>query len=236
MRFTLLTIVCLTMSLLAVPTTNAVICTTDTLRATVKLKISHHEDTTHLQKKSWWNTCPLTIRQSIYAEFFLLPSSSSSRMTAQKSNLPIIKKAPELAGLGTWLNGEPMTLASLRGKVVFIHFWTYTCYNCVNTLPHIQGYSVKYKDKPFILIGVHSPEFTFEKSLSNLTKAVRDRGLTYPIVQDNDFATWRAFENQYWPATYIIDAEGNIRYSHFGEKAYDEMDGVIAELLREIGA
>lgn len=150
--------------------------------------------------------------------------------------LPKLSRAPELAGLGEWFNSEPFTMASLKGKVVLVDFWTYSCINCIRTLPYIQGYWEKYKETDkFVLIGVHTPEFVFEKSPDNVRDAIERHGLTYPVVQDNDFKTWRAFANRYWPAKYLIDAEGYIRYTHFGEGAYEETDEAIAALLAEIG-
>lgn len=150
--------------------------------------------------------------------------------------LPNLGKAPEhFVGLGPWHNSEPFDLADLKGKVVLIDFWTYSCINCIRTLPYIEAYWQKYKDQPFVLIGVHTPEFTFEKSEGNVAKAIRNHGLTYPVAQDNDFGTWRSFSNRYWPAKYLIDAEGNVRYTHFGEGAYEETDEAIASLLKEIG-
>lgn len=150
--------------------------------------------------------------------------------------LPVLGKAPiSFVAPGTWHNSEPLELEKLRGKVVLIDFWTYSCINCIRTLPYIQGYWKKYKDTPFVLVGVHAPEFVFEKSDANVAAAIRKYGLTYPVVQDNDFGTWNAFRNRYWPAKYLIDAEGNIRYVHFGEGAYEETDDAISKLLKEIG-
>jgi len=150
-------------------------------------------------------------------------------------SLPKISRAPELKSLEPWHNSEPFTMADLKGKVVLVDFWTYSCINCIRTLPYIQGYWEKYKDAPFVLLGVHSPEFVFEKSEANVAAAIKRHGLTYPIAQDNDFETWRAFANRYWPAKYLIDADGYVRYTHFGEGAYDETDKAIAALLEEIG-
>lgn len=150
--------------------------------------------------------------------------------------LPRLIRAPEFAGLGPWHNSEPFTLASLKGKVVLVDFWTYSCINCIRTLPYLQGYWEKFKETDkFILIGVHSPEFTFEKSQKNVAMAIQEHGLTYPSAQDNDFATWGAFANRYWPAKYLIDADGYIRYTHFGEGDYEETDLAIQSLLNEIG-
>ena len=156
----------------------------------------------------------------------LLPSGGSapSRM------------APELTGLDGWLNSDPFTLHDKRGQVVLIDFWTYTCVNCIRTLPYIKEWHDKYADKGLIILGVHAPEFEFEKLPENVAMARDDHGLEYPIAQDNDHATWRAFQNQFWPAKYLIDKEGEIRYEHFGEGAYVETEAQIRELLVEAGA
>lgn len=145
-------------------------------------------------------------------------------------------KAPEIIPGGVWFNSDQLTLGQLKGKVVIIDFWTYSCINCQRTLPYLRDWNEKYKDKGLVIIGVHAPEFEFEKSEKNVAQAIKDFGLTYPIVQDNDFATWRAYSNRYWPAKYFIDKEGYIRYHHFGEGAYDESEKVIQELLKEAGA
>jgi len=171
----------------------------------------------------------------------LFPSSETTPVSFSLTSmfppkLPKIIRAPEFVGLGPWHNSEPFTLASLKGKVVLVDFWTYSCINCIRTLPHIQGYWEKFKDTDtFVLIGVHTPEFTFEKSEKNVAKAISNHGLSYPVAHDNDFGTWKAFANRYWPAKYLIDAEGYIRYTHFGEGAYEETDRAIASLLQEAG-
>lgn len=163
-------------------------------------------------------------------------SSTSSSDTMNLPTLPNIIRAPEFAGLGPWHNSEPFTLESLKGKVVLIDFWTYSCINCIRTLPYVQGYWDKYKDTgKFVLLGVHTPEFTFEKLEKNVAMAITEHGLTYPVAQDNDFGTWSAFANRYWPAKYLIDANGVIRYEHFGEGDYEQTDRAIASLLQEIG-
>jgi len=145
-------------------------------------------------------------------------------------------KAPELIPGGVWFNSDPLTLADLKGKVVIVDFWTYSCINCQRTMPYLRAWYEKYSDKGLVIIGVHAPEFEFEKSEKNVAQAIKDFKLPYPIVQDNDFATWRAYNNRYWPAKYILDKEGYIRYTHFGEGAYDETEKVIQELLKETGA
>lgn len=145
------------------------------------------------------------------------------------------KKAPEIIPGGVWLNSKPLTLSDLKGKVVILDFWTYSCINCQRTFPYLKSWWGKYKDKGLVIIGVHSPEFEFEKDEENVRKAISDFGIKYPVVQDNNFETWNNYNNRYWPAKYIIDKEGFVRYSHFGEGAYDETEQVIVELLKETG-
>lgn len=179
------------------------------------------------------NTGYGTFANKLEESFFGGPGNDAP---ATDGKLPILGRAPlAFVNEGTWHNSEPLKLEDLRGKVVLIDFWTYSCINCIRTLPYVQGYQDKYKDAPFVLLGVHTPEFVFEKSEANVRDAVKRHGLTYAVAQDNDFGTWRAFANRYWPAKYLIDAEGYIRYAHFGEGAYDETDEAIASLLAEIG-
>jgi cytochrome c biogenesis protein CcdA/thiol-disulfide isomerase/thioredoxin len=156
---------------------------------------------------------------------------------AAGSKLPDLGLAPELAA-GNWLNtpgGEPLTLAELqdRNRVVLIDFWTYTCINCIRTLPYIRAWDSEYRDRGLTVIGVHAPEFSFEKETANVEDAIADNDLAYPVVQDNELATWTAFHNQYWPAKYLIDADGQIRYTHFGEGDYEETEAAIRSLLAE---
>jgi len=148
-----------------------------------------------------------------------------------KVELPNYGPAPELVGLQNWINSNPLTLADLRGKVVMIDFWTYSCINCIRTLPYLETWHEKYSDQGLVIIGVHAPEFQFEKKIENVQKAVNDRGLKYAVVQDNDFVTWRAYNNRYWPAKYIIDQKGDLRYYHFGEGEYEQTEKVINQLL-----
>jgi len=144
--------------------------------------------------------------------------------------------APELIQGGEWFNSKPLTLSELKGKVVLVDFWTYTCINCQRIFPYLKDWDKKYRDAGLIVIGVHSPEFEFEKSAKNVQQAIADFGLTYPIMQDNNFATWKVYKNQYWPAKYLIDKDGVIRYTHFGEGDYDETEEMIQKLLKETGA
>ena len=146
--------------------------------------------------------------------------------------------APEINYTGQqWVNSEPFLLSDMQaeGKVVLVDFWTYTCINCIRTLPYIKTWHDKYADHGLVILGVHTPEFEFEKVYENVVAASEKFGLEYPIVQDNEFNTWNAFRNRYWPAKYLIDHEGRIRYSHFGEGAYDETEVKIREILTEAG-
>jgi len=140
---------------------------------------------------------------------------------------------PDLSGATAWINSQPLTFASLRGKVVLVDFWTYSCINCLRTLPYIKAWNEKYKDSGLVIIGVHTPEFPFEKDEANVRKAVKDLGITYPVPMDNNYKIWRSFNNEYWPADYFIDATGAVRFHHFGEGAYDESEKQIRTLLEE---
>jgi len=141
--------------------------------------------------------------------------------------------APELKGLETWINSEPLHLADLKGKVVLVDFWTYSCINCIRTLPHLNDWYSKYKDDGLVIIGVHSPEFAFEKNIDNVKGAVGDYGIQYPVGLDNDFLTWQAYNNRYWPAEYFIDRDGYLRHYHFGEGDYQKNEEIIRQLLSE---
>jgi thiol-disulfide isomerase/thioredoxin len=139
--------------------------------------------------------------------------------------------APEFAGISNWFNSAPLKLADLRGKVVLVDFWTYGCVNCVNTLPHVTELYAKYRDRGLVVVGVHTPEFPFERSASNVQAALKRHGITYPVAQDNDSQTWNAYRNQYWPAQYIIDRNGKIVFQHDGEGQYEQIDRTIARLF-----
>jgi cytochrome c biogenesis protein CcdA/thiol-disulfide isomerase/thioredoxin len=141
---------------------------------------------------------------------------------------------PEFSGATTWINSPPLTPASLRGKVVLVDFWTYSCINCLRTLPYIKAWYGKYKDRGLVVIGVHTPEFPFEKDESNVRKTVHDLGISYPVAMDNNYAIWRRFDNEYWPAHYFIDATGRIRYHHYREGGYEESEKWIRSLLEEV--
>lgn len=149
--------------------------------------------------------------------------------------------APDFVTGGKWFNTStgsvqvPLTMKELRSKVVLVDFWTYTCINCIRTLPYLKSWHEKYKDKGLVVVGVHTPEFEFEKNPDNVSKALKDFKLTYPVMQDNDYATWQAYANHYWPAKYMVDKDGKIRYTHFGEGDYDQTEAMIQKLLSETG-
>jgi len=131
----------------------------------------------------------------------------------------------------TWLNSEPLTATSLRGRVVLVDFWTYSCVNWLRTLPYVSAWHERYRDRGLVVVGAHAPEFGFEHDLGNVRRAVAELGVRYPVVIDNDFAVWRAFENHYWPAVYLVDGDGRVRFQHFGEEAYDETERAIQQAL-----
>ncbi|HEX8745021.1 MAG TPA: cytochrome c biogenesis protein DipZ [Thermoleophilaceae bacterium] len=159
-------------------------------------------------------------------------------LRGRPSGLPDLAPAPEIRGTQRWFNtpgGRPLSLAALRGRrrVVLIDFWTYTCINCIRTLPEVTAWDRRYRDRGLTVIGVHTPEFPFEKDAGNVAAAIERHDIRYPVAQDNDFATWNAFANQYWPAKYLIDARGRVRYAHFGEGDYDATERAIRSLLAE---
>ena len=150
--------------------------------------------------------------------------------------LPVLGRAPPLAGAVAWLNSPPLTMAGLRGKVVLVDFWTYSCINCLRSIPYVRAWADKYRDKGLVVVGVHAPEFAFERDVANVRQAVARLKIDYPVAIDDDYAIWRAFDNRYWPADYLIDAQGRIRETHFGEGAYAETERSIQSLLVEAGA
>jgi len=140
-------------------------------------------------------------------------------------------QAPNFVRFGNWFNSPPLTIGGLRGKVVLVNFWTYGCVNCVNTLPHVTELYAKYKDQGLVVVGIHTPEFPFERSAGNVQAALKRHGITYPVAQDNDSQTWNAYSNRYWPAQYIVDRGGHIVYQHDGEGQYEQIDRTIKSLL-----
>ena len=142
-------------------------------------------------------------------------------------------KAPELIGIQEWINSEPLTIEGLKGSVVLVDFWTYTCINCIRTLPYLREWDQKYSDMGLVIIGVHTPEFEFEKEYGNLLNAVKKYNIQYPVVQDNNYATWNAYRNRFWPHKYLIDTDGFIRYEYIGEGGYEETERMIQRILME---
>jgi cytochrome c biogenesis protein CcdA/thiol-disulfide isomerase/thioredoxin len=167
------------------------------------------------------------------------PAAGSAMMMAANvpagAPLPVEGTLPSLAGATGWLNSPPLTAEGLRGKVVLVDFWTYSCINCLRALPYVREWQQRYGDHGLVVIGVHAPEFAFERNPGNVQRAVKDLKITYPVAIDNDFAIWRGFNNRYWPAHYFIDAEGRIRAHHFGEGNYAQSEQIIRQLLREAG-
>lgn len=164
-------------------------------------------------------------------DYFVSKVSAASLM-----ELGVKGTLPPLAGAVEWLNSAPLSGESLRGKVVLVDFWTYDCINCQHTLPYVNDWAKKYEKDGLVVIGVHTPEYPYEKIISNVRKQVKQLGIGYPVAIDNNYAIWRAFDNQYWPAHYFIDAKGQVRYSHFGEGSYAEQEKVIQQLLQEAKA
>ncbi|HYJ52810.1 MAG TPA: cytochrome c biogenesis protein DipZ [Allosphingosinicella sp.] len=166
-----------------------------------------------------------------------MPRNDSSVREGQGGALalPVEGPMPSLDGITQWLNSDPLTRERLRGKVVLIDFWTYSCINCLRSIPYVRAWDERYRADGLVVIGVHAPEFAFERDVANVERAVRDLGIRYPVAIDNDYRMWRAFQNRFWPAHYFIDAEGRVRYHHFGEGEYDVSERVIRQLLAEAG-
>ena len=140
--------------------------------------------------------------------------------------------APEFRGINHWINSDPLTMTQLRGKVVLVEFWTYSCINCIHVMPHVKQWHKRYKDQGLVVVGVHTPEYGYEKILGNVQDAVKRFGIEYPVAQDNGYKTWNAYGNRYWPALYLIDQDGRVVYQHFGEGGYAETEARIQQLLR----
>jgi thiol-disulfide isomerase/thioredoxin len=165
----------------------------------------------------------------------MLAAAAATSTAAIAGPLENSAPAPEFTGISKWLNSDPLTLQQLRGKVVLVDFWTYTCINCINTLPYVKNWNQKYKDQGLTVIGVHTPEYPFERDTDNVKTAIKRFGITFPVAQDNRYATWNAYDNQYWPAFYLIDKKGQVVYRHFGEGDYAQTEAKIQALLAQKG-
>jgi cytochrome c biogenesis protein CcdA/thiol-disulfide isomerase/thioredoxin len=180
----------------------------------------------------WTNALQERTEQTAYAREKLYGESKFDH-SASEEELADYGRAPSLAGGGRWFNSAPLTMQKLRGKVVLIDFWTYSCINCLRTLPHLKAWDERYRKAGLAIVGVHTPEFAFEHKAANVSAAIDRLGVKYPVVQDNDYGIWNAYANQYWPAEYLIDRRGHVRRAHFGEGEYDRSEDAIRELLLE---
>ena len=187
-------------------------------------EVNYGERRTEIDRRRFLGAAAMTIAAT---QFGMIGSAQS------KSNKTGVLDALEIAS--EWINSRPLTAAGLRGKVVLIDFWTYTCINWLRTLPYVRAWAAKYKDQGLVVIGVHSPEFEFEKNVENVRRAVKDMRVDYPVAIDSDHAIWRAFKNEYWPALYFIDGQGHIRHHQFGEGEYEQSEKFIQRLLTEAG-
>lgn len=166
----------------------------------------------------------------------VLAAAIGAPIAALVQELPSQSELASLASANEWLNSPPLTAPALRGKVVLIDFWTYTCINWLRTFPYVRAWDQKYRNQGLVVLGIHAPEFAFEKDLNNVRRAVKDMQVDYPVAVDNEHVIWRAFNNEEWPALYFIDAKGRVRHHYFGEGAYEESEAVIQQLLTEAGA
>jgi cytochrome c biogenesis protein CcdA/thiol-disulfide isomerase/thioredoxin len=174
-----------------------------------------------------------TIDQNLLDKNMPAQTNNSTTFSSSKTNTVAKKPAPEIVGINQWINSNGETISGLKGKVVLVDFWTYSCINCQRTLPYVTKWYDTYKDKGLVVLGIHAPEFSFEQKLENVQKATTDFGIRYPVGLDNGFKTWNNYSNQFWPAEYLIDKDGNIRHTHFGEGGYEETENIIRELLSE---
>jgi len=171
-----------------------------------------------------------------YPESTMPKNTSTAPKNKDKENRPPGRMADGVTGIANWINSDPLTIEQLRGKVVLVDFWTYTCVNCIRTFPFLREWNTRYADKGLVILGIHTPEFEFEKDYNNVVRATLEHDIVWPVAQDNDFKTWINFSNRFWPAKYLIDKNGVVRYTHFGEGSYAETERKIQELLIETGS
>ncbi|MES2937529.1 MAG: thioredoxin family protein [Pseudomonadota bacterium] len=171
-------------------------------------------------------------RRALLGAFGALATAAApASRAATAPGLHDLGPAPEFAGIEQWLNSPPLTMTGLRGQVVLVDFWTYSCINCLRTLPAVNRWAARYRAAGLVVVGVHTPEFAFEKSTANVQAAMRRFGVVHPVAQDNRYATWQAYANRYWPAHYLVDAQGRIRLRHFGEGDEERTEAAIQALL-----
>jgi thiol-disulfide isomerase/thioredoxin len=178
-----------------------------------------------------WIRCSLVITAVMLLSSMWMPRAAAQ--ASEEQSIVGTSPLPSLAGSTGWLNSKPLTAKDLKGKVVLVDFWDYSCINCIRAVPYVRAWADKYKASGLVVIGVHTPEFDVEKELPNVQKATEKFGITYPVALDSNYKIWNGFHNQYWPAHYFIDAKGKVRYEHFGEGKYDESERWIQQLLKE---
>jgi cytochrome c biogenesis protein CcdA/thiol-disulfide isomerase/thioredoxin len=200
--------------------------------AAAALALVFHVDT-KLQTAvpNWTNFLQNHTENTSYARGKLYTTPTRKAVQTAQPELPDYGPAPALIAGGRWFNSPPLTLTKLHGKVVLVDFWTYSCINCLRTLPHLEAWDASYRQDGLVIVGVHTPEFAFEHVASNVAGAIKRLGIRYPVMQDNDYATWNAYSNQYWPAEYLIDRSGHVRHANFGEGEYGETEKLIRTLL-----
>ncbi|MGR4870493.1 thioredoxin family protein [Variovorax sp. LARHSF232] len=174
---------------------------------------------------------PTLRRRTFLAAMAGLPFAA----TAAPDGLHDWGAAPDFRGITQWFNSPALSLDGLRGRLVLVDFWTYACINCLRTLPHVNRWAASYADAGLVVVGVHTPEFAFERAPANVQAAIKRHGVKHPVALDNDYATWKAYDNRFWPAAYLVDGRGRIRYRHFGEGDYDRTDAAIRTLLERPG-
>lgn len=218
--------------------TNGAECQAEHLHKLLIMKMETG-DASNLMRKRWWYQCPLSVRRDVWSRVTIVPSDPPSWQLGTSVPLPYLGIAPEFLEPGPWHKSDGFSLYSKRGDVVLIHFWTQGCINCIHALPKIQklheryGLEKAHEKRKLVVVGVHAPEFAYERSQSKVADAIERHSLSYPNFQDNAFLSWNEYGNQYWPGLYLIDSRGNLRYTHFGEGAYEETERAVRELLRE---